>query len=338
MVNNHNVNILFFADSHLGFDFPVGNRSKRVRRGPDFFRNFRHILDMARHQKVDLVIHGGDLFDRSQVHPKIVNRAYDALFAFAESGIPLVIVPGNHDRSTLPTGLFLQHRNLHIFREPAVFRFHIKGHDINVAGFPFVRNIGREIEHLLRNFQDQIGSEGTSLLLMHQTVEDVVVGPSNYTFRPGPQVIGLSQLVGSFHAYLSGHIHPHQILWTPTSPPRPIFYPGSIERTSFAECKETKGYLILSIDRQEKLQHHFQPLPTRPMYTLQLDIEMVDQKSIIEQITVAPYDENGVLRIRIPSPQIAAQFKIQHIRPHLPAKMIIETQHLWIRRDKVKYS
>lgn len=325
--------ILFFADSHLGFDQPVRSRSNRLRRGPDFFRNFQHILDTAKREQVDLVIHGGDLFHRSKVHPKIVNQAYDALFEFAESGIPLVIVPGNHDRSTLPSGLFLQHRNLHIFREPDIFRFHLKGKIINLAGFPFIRNIGEVIEDILRDFQRNLDGDGIALLCMHQTVEGVVVGPADYTFRTGPQVIALSQLTGPFHGYLSGHIHPHQMLWTHSTPARPILYPGSIERTSFAERKETKGYLMLSFDDTKKLLHRFQPLATRPMYTLAIPDQALDMKAMIEQIQASKYAKNGILRITIPSPKIAAQFKIHQIRPYLPAEMIVGTKHLWLRQE-----
>jgi len=272
------------------------------------------------------------------VHPTIVNQAYDALFEFAESGIPLVIVPGNHDRSTLPSGLFLQHRNLHIFREPDIFRFHLKGEIIDLAGFPFIRNIGEKIESILSDFQHKLPNDGIALLCMHQTVEGVVVGPANYTFRAGPQVIASSQLTGAFHGYLSGHIHPHQMLWTPTTPARPIIYPGSIERTSFAERRETKGYLMLSFDETKKLLHRFQPLATRPMYTLAIPDQVLDIKSLIEQIQASKYAKNGILRITIPSPQIASQFKIHQIRPHLPAEMIIQTQHLWLRQENGRHA
>ena len=39
--------ILFFSDSHLGFDLPLHPRIQVRRRGHDFFRNYQHILDTA---------------------------------------------------------------------------------------------------------------------------------------------------------------------------------------------------------------------------------------------------------------------------------------------------
>ena len=107
--------IVFLADTHLGFDYPVKPRIKRRRRGPDFFANFRQVLEYARQTRPDIVLHGGDLFFRSKIPPKIIDLVYGDLFDFAGEGIPLLIVPGNHERSILPASLFLNHPNIHIF-------------------------------------------------------------------------------------------------------------------------------------------------------------------------------------------------------------------------------
>jgi len=59
--------------------------------------------------------------------------------------------------------------------------------------------------------------------------------------------------------------------------PTPVFYPGAIERTSFAERKEPKGYFILDFqyDEQEKRytpKPTFWELPTRPMVEIALGL------------------------------------------------------------------
>ena len=56
------VRILLLADSHLGFDHPVRPRVRRRRRGEDFLANHRRALRAAVDGKVDLVVHGGDVF------------------------------------------------------------------------------------------------------------------------------------------------------------------------------------------------------------------------------------------------------------------------------------
>ena len=61
--------ILFLSDTHLGFDLPVRPRVERPRRGLDFFANFRLALAPAFEGKVDLVVHGGDLFSGAGFQP-----------------------------------------------------------------------------------------------------------------------------------------------------------------------------------------------------------------------------------------------------------------------------
>ena len=71
------VRILFLADTHLGFDLPKTPRVNRRRRGPDFFTSLDRALAPAREGRVDLVVHGGDVFHRSRVRPEIVLMALD---------------------------------------------------------------------------------------------------------------------------------------------------------------------------------------------------------------------------------------------------------------------
>ena len=113
--------ILFLSDTHLGEDYPIRPRSERIRRGEDLFQNFEYVLHEAKKRSVDFVVHGGDLFFRTKVHPVVVDRVYQILLDFAHSGIPIIIVPGNHESSRLPASLLLQHHNIYIFKKPEVF-------------------------------------------------------------------------------------------------------------------------------------------------------------------------------------------------------------------------
>ena len=51
-------------------------RVNKRRRGEDFFKNFNTVLSYAKNNKVDLIIHGGDLFFRSKVPDSIIDRVY----------------------------------------------------------------------------------------------------------------------------------------------------------------------------------------------------------------------------------------------------------------------
>src|SRR6185503_4960245 len=110
--------ILLLADSHLGFDLPVRPRVERRRRGHDFLANYARALAPALAGEVDVVVHAGDVFDRSSVVSTLAWQAFEPLRRIADAGIPVLIVPGNHERSRLPHLRFARHPNLHVFAEP----------------------------------------------------------------------------------------------------------------------------------------------------------------------------------------------------------------------------
>jgi len=255
---------------------------KRRRRGPDFLANFRRVLASAVEEQVNLVLHGGDLFFRTRVPEAIVDLIYGELLTFADHGIPLVIVPGNHERSRLPTSLFLQHPNIHVFDAPTTLRFDLGGARVALAGFPSARkSVRADFRQLLAATGWNDGPADIRLLCLHQTVEGATVGPAGYTFRNGHDVIRQRDLPKSFHAILAGHIHRHQVMQVGTDGdrPLPVIYPGSIERTSFAEADETKGYCRLVFDPSSGgdwalNRSEFVPLPTRPMLTVDLTTQL----------------------------------------------------------------
>gem|GEM_PF-5129920 len=97
--------LLLVADTHIGFDQPPRPRIERRRRVHDFLANFERALEPAMNGLVDAVIHGGDLFFRSKVGAGLVEQAMQRLIAVARHGVPVFLVPGNHERSRIPLHL-----------------------------------------------------------------------------------------------------------------------------------------------------------------------------------------------------------------------------------------
>ena len=118
--------------------------------------------------------------------------------------------------------------------------------DQALSGFPFFRNNIREnFPRVLEETNWKSYSANCNLLCFHQCVEGSKVGPGNFTFRNQRDVVKISDIPGDFAAVLSGHIHRFQVLTKDLrgkSIPTSIFYPGSIERTSFAEGMKTKVF------------------------------------------------------------------------------------------------
>jgi len=109
--------ILHTADSHIGADLPRRSGT-RYRRGFDFVDSFRRVLARAAEAAADLVIHAGDLFDTPDPTEGAIGAACEPIGELARAGIPVVIVPGNHERSVLPHLLLLNHPNIYVVREP----------------------------------------------------------------------------------------------------------------------------------------------------------------------------------------------------------------------------
>ncbi|MEZ4456487.1 MAG: metallophosphoesterase [Gemmatimonadales bacterium] len=269
------IRILFLADTHLGFDLPIRPRVERRRRGHDFLANYAAALAPALAGEVDLVIHGGDVFDRPGVIGTLAWQAFEPLLRIAEAGTPVVIVPGNHERSRLPHLRLAAHRHVHVFDRPRTFGLTVRGRRVALAGFPYQRrNVRTEFGALLA----ATGWEPSRLTIgcsAFTIASRATVGPADYVFRSAPDVIRPEEIPAAFAAALSGHIHRHQVLTRglrggPLAVP--VLYPGSIERTALAEIGEPKGYLMLELGAgPTAVRWSFRPSAWRPMFRERLD-------------------------------------------------------------------
>jgi exonuclease SbcD len=326
--------IVFFADTHLGFDFPVKPRIERRRRGPDFFDNFHRVLDYARKTRPHILLHGGDVFFRAKVPKLIIDLVYQDLFEFAGEGIPVLIVPGNHERSILPASLFLSHPNLFVFDKPRTFVFEVEGTKIIFSGFPCRRkSVREEFSGLLKEsgWESNIGE--CKLLCFHQTIEGAKVGPSGYTFRTGHDVIPKRYLPGDAVAVLTGHIHRQQVLGDLARRKNdhpPVIYPGSTERTSFAEKDEKKGFYDIELARTKEKgwgikELKFVDLPARPMEELYLEWWLSDDDLVnFIQDKLEKIDPNSIVRLRCDpevDPEVKSRITGHFLRGIMPGTM-----------------
>jgi DNA repair exonuclease SbcCD nuclease subunit len=251
--------LLFLSDTHLGHDLPVRARTPRPRRGKDFFESFEAALAPARAGEVDAVLHGGDLLFRSRVPAWLSDAALAPLRAVADAGVPVVLLPGNHERGELPHPLLALHRNLHVFDRPRTVVLEAGGVRVAFAGFPYARDVRARFGDLLAAATAGAPGADVRLLCLHHCVEGATCGPGDFTFRDGPDVIPRAALPRDVAAVLCGHVHRHQVLRAPGLPP--VLYAGSTERTSWAEAGETKGVLLLWLSPDGLERHRFVPLP-----------------------------------------------------------------------------
>ncbi len=300
------IRILFLADTHLGFDFPFSPRVQRRRRGPDFFRNFKQALEPAHRGEVDLVVHGGDIFYRSKIPARLVEMAFEPLKAVADKGVPVYIVPGNHECSSIPYHILAAHPNIFVFDRPKCFQQQINGLRISLAGFPFLRHgIREKFQRIVTRTGWMEVEADVHVLCMHQSVDGATMGPKNFMFRGGTDVIDIHDLPAGFLVVLTGHMHRHQVLQKDLRGkpvPTPVLYAGSVERTSFAEKDETKGYMTVDIEDDRTVHWQFRELPTRPMIALEVDVTGMTRQTFAawldKRISIIPNDSIVKIDIR----------------------------------------
>lgn len=326
--------ILLLADTHLGFDLPLSARTGRRRRGPDFLTNYARALEPALAGGVDVVVHGGDVFDMPDVSPSLAYQGLAPLVRVANRGVPVFIVPGNHERSRLPHDRFAVHPRVHVFDRPRTFTVEVGGARIAVAGFPFER---RDVRMAFPRLLEETGWRRTDaslrLLCVHHCVEGATVGPADFTFTSAPDVVRLRDVPPAFTAVLSGHIHRQQVLTRdlrgrPLA--TPVLYPGSVERTALAEKDEQKGYLLLRADvANGHLEWESVPLPARPMLVREIAAERVGEAALERALRAAVADApvDAVLTIRVAGdvsridPRLLSAARL---RRHAPNTMNIE--------------
>ncbi len=262
--------ILHTADSHIGAGLPARPRHAWPRRGDDFIVSFRRVIRHAFEYNVDFAIHAGDVFDRSQPSARALTAAAEPLLELAVNGIPVVIVPGNHERSTIPSTVFLAHPNIYIAAEPRTFSFDLGGARTAVSALPCLRR------DAAKTFPRALEATGWSkvqadrrILALHQTFESATCGPGNFRFRSSDDVVERSAVPQAFDYVAAGHVHRHQVLAAANGDGPPIVYAGSPDRISFAELSEPKGCVLIEVNDNIMtptfLEHDVRPMSIWPV-------------------------------------------------------------------------
>jgi DNA repair exonuclease SbcCD nuclease subunit len=221
-------------------------------------------------------------------------------------------VPGNHERSVVPYPLLAARERLHVFQRPSTFVIGCRGQRVAFSGFPYARSVRHSFAALIEATGHRAARADARVLCVHHCIEGAVCGPPpGYTFRAGDDVIAAADLPGDVAVVLSGHVHRHQVLRRDLCGrllPAPVIYAGSVERTSFAEREETKGYVIAEVaagDGTGRLVgHEFRPLPARPMQVHTLSGRGSSLEDELRSVlAIAPPDV--VLQLRVPGSLVA---------------------------------
>ena len=299
--------LLHTGDLHLGFEV---YREEDY----DYFKPLRYSVDYALEKNIDLFVIAGDIFDRRDPSAFIQMGFAKEIKRLIDKGIEVLVITGNHDGSPNPE------RNIHldIYKElelsgvrvsKKMELFNIKGLNIITIPYPFKRNLFAKdeyrektegeiaiimndkttqgIDFLLENADKNL----PTILVAHLPLLEGTVGEEVYSSFTVDAPVSVEALDRKDFCYIAmGHFHKRQVL-TSRRFNHPFVYSGSIDRISFGEEAEEKGFFEIEIDENSKASSfEFVKNPyARSFYSITLredkDLEDIDCEKVKSSIT-----------------------------------------------------
>jgi DNA repair exonuclease SbcCD nuclease subunit len=268
--------LVHISDTHSGFaayraiDPERGINQREI----DNNNAFVSVIDKIIELKPDLVLHSGDLFDCVRPGNRTLYFVIKQLLRLSEQNIPTVIISGNHSTPKLrDTGsvfrLFDFFDNIHPVYKGKYEKINIS--DAAIHAIPHSSTKEAFEENLS---EIKIDSEAKyNILMLHATVtgiKEFSMGEFN------EQEVSTGYLVPEFNYIALGHYHKF------TEVSRNAWYSGSIERFSFNEINQDKGFIEFDLDNNHLTFHE---LDIRPMIDLpQIDAQNMDSGKLTTEI------------------------------------------------------
>lgn len=345
------IKLLHTADIHIGVDShgrldPATGQNTRL---SDFRRSFDHLVQTALDEDIDLFLFAGDAYRTASPTTTQQKAFVECLRPIVDAGIPIAMIVGNHDHpvsfgkasaldifthvgGTLPDGK----PQVRVYNRPMCDTLWTKSGAVQLFAFPWpVRSLllarddmrGRapneirdEIERLydrfIRTYADGQPRDLPTVLMGHFSVTGAELSHSEraslIAHEPKFEVSTLLPEGGQIDYVALGHIHRHQNL-NPDPDGPPVVYPSSIERVSFKEAEEEKGFVLLELDPEREPGRRFvQPerphpqsrvdfraTPARRFVSVEADVTGAADPTQALLAAVARHDLSGaVVRVR----------------------------------------
>ncbi len=333
------------ADTHLGYEITrtvQAHPQGRKKRADFIFQNFSRVVQHAIQEEVDFFIHSGDLFNKYYIPREVLDALIRPMLDLAEAEIPVLLIPGNHERSQFPFDLFHGANPIYVFDQPGSLCLEIGGYTLGVAGFPFIREgSGKLFFRALEETEYTGMRTDLNILVTHQAFDGALVGPVDFHFRAGRRDTVSRDRVPTDFAYIAaGHIHRYQILPHPLKPDLKFVYPGSTQRMSFAEMHEDKGFIEGEL-LNGRIETRFIPLPAWDMEMVELRAAGLSARECEEAIKEQFWRFSGDLVIRFnltggerlrDYPDVDFDRIREHMPPILECQFALRTGARWTQR------
>jgi len=235
------VRVAHIADTHLGF-----RQYNLDEREHDLYEVMDEIADRVLEERVDIIIHSGDLFDS----PRPVAQAYYAFKSFLNrlgDKVKFFSVLGDHDtpkrRGMPPQKIFEDKICVLGLTGGDHQTLRLNGKEVLIAGIShFGRRYRDTLIEELRKLDALAASYPASIILLHQAIDKFL--PFEEVFE-----IRLDDLPRNFRYYAMGHLHSRM---RASFGRGELAYPGSTEIMRSDEIddwgRRGKGFYIVDID------------------------------------------------------------------------------------------
>ncbi len=272
--------IIHIADTHLGLSQfnRLDPESGMNLREKQIYDNFLSAVDQIIRQKPDVLVHGGDLFD--QVKPK--TRAYttvmEALERLHTSGIPFVVVAGNHSMvktryTTSPFEVLVYHPG----DITAAYSFRYEHVEIGDCVFHLIPNMLRPEDYRSAYDNVEFSKNHHNVLVTHGLATAI---KDKRLATIAEHELDTTLLSDEFDYIALGHYHRQSKIM------ENAWYSGSIEYLSYSEISDPKGGLIVDLGKSSSLPAvHPIAIPCTPMIDLGIiPCEGMQPKDITSEI------------------------------------------------------
>lgn len=301
--------ILHCSDIHLGRR-PVGNIGEySKKRFEDYFVAFDRVIDIVIEKQIDVVVISGDLFDRKELVPEVLERTEKLFDKLVEKNIQTVLIEGNHDNITRGNEtdswlIYLEKKGY--FKRPGYFveeeewQFNpVVIDDVNFYGVGYPGGLVNETLSMLASFLEN-KKEENNIVLVH-----TAIGSSE--FLPGTVKKETIDLFKNKALYMAGG-HYHSFSSYPDEKPY-FFIPGSLEYWDLAEKRKGKGFLVFDTDSGEyehypsimrnKIELNFSSMASTQEEFKEKFVQFINEQSIIpqEDMVIVTIEPNGRLYV-----------------------------------------
>lgn len=265
--------IMHISDIHLGRK-PVGGQGLFAKkRYEDYFKAFRKAIEIAIDKKVDTVLIAGDMFDKKELYPEVLEKSENILKKLKENNINCIVIEGNHDniydnKEVESWIIYLEKKGY--FKRPTYYfedeKYVFEPVIIDDIYFWGVGYPGSYVDKVLLELADFINKKDKNIILVHTGIakNDFLAGTINEE--------DLNNFKGKVKYMAGGHLHSYAE--HPKENPY-FFLPGSLEYWDLAENGDKKGAIIFDTETMEREFIPFKDF-IRKKINIKFEVESID--------------------------------------------------------------